>query len=681
MLYDGAPPSLLPADIVSNPLYKRVFGSTNFEVTRSNGVYRTARAIGGYFYEFSCVGDGESLAVEEIDQQSNERLELLDPEGEWGRSMPVRLRTMNSHWLCRSRNAIILRCTNFRNHDVNFIVDCSSPAGNASCYRIPPHLRSTDWKYLLEDAEGGGVRLGIQGKLLLPRDGCHLLSVLAKFEPRAFGPEALIHLYLQPDGGLEIELPRFQLEFKVGSSLAQGNIDNGESGVLCQSHRGFVLACAQQLDDTLPELTRYLVLCREGEDTRVLVPRGTVVVEGSATPRVQVRCEREGSESAELEVVCYTLHRRWNQLVAGGVSARLQLACMYAATSTLMPDLRAGMTGSEKAMELVRRCFVNHPLPQDDQHQLVEVLLGLAGSNPALALLCGDLFDSSRRLHFLHSQSPLPVIPSGVAGALADAGTAYRGACPWNGRQRLTAAEEIRMLGGRAPQRRVLDPKHPLEYDLPSCPISAKHVHAAENNLLRTRDTFASRTSADGAISATSSSEVANPYPLSVPREADALTRDMHTELERSWAAHQLSPPPPPPMSPAFFDHLHREFTAKQDVISGMRELVEEFLVKVHVDFGDDVRAVSFHIQRVAGLRPTMTLEDLPPFLWEGERIRAFNPFLSKAASKSVSEAVLSWLRLCVLEDKFERLKRWSISSSSQALLWQELQVEMGLLQ
>lgn len=681
VLYDGAPPSLLPADMVANPLYKRVFGDTNFEVTCSNGCFRTARAVGGHFYQFCLAGDGESLVIEEIDQQCDERLELLHPEGGWGRSIPVRFRTMNSHWLCRSRSIIVLRGKSFRNHDVNFVVDCNSPDGVASCYRIPPHLRSRDWKELLEDARGEGLRLGIRGKLILPREGCHLLSVFAKFEPRAVGPEALIHLYLQPDGGLEIDLTRFQLVFKVDPPSAQGNGETNGSGVLCLSHRGFELACAQQLGDTLPDLTRYLILCREGEDTRVLVPRGTVEGKSSATPRVQIRCRGEASESAELEVFCYTVHGRWNQLVPGGISARLQLASMYAATSTLLPDVRAGMTGSEKAMALVRRCFVNHPLSHDDQHQLLEVLLGLAGSNPALALLCGDLFESSVRLHFLHSQSTQPVMPPGVAGTLADAATAYRGALPWNIRRRLTASEESRILGGRVPGSRALNPTRDLEEcDLQPCPISGKRVQAAEDALLRTRDIFASRSCADGTVAVAPSSEVQSPpYPLQKPRKADALTRDMHGELKLSWGAHQLCPPSPSPKSSTAFHQLHHEFATKYGAVSGMREVVEEFLDDALNGFGGNADEVSTHIQRLVGLRPTSTLEDLPCLCSGGadhaEGIYTFNPFLSKVAWASVSEAAVSWLRLCVLEDKLERLKGWSISSTSQALLWQELQV------
>lgn len=48
VLFDGAPPTLLPADIVQKPQFQRVFGSNNFEVaTTSNGIFRTVRAIGG----------------------------------------------------------------------------------------------------------------------------------------------------------------------------------------------------------------------------------------------------------------------------------------------------------------------------------------------------------------------------------------------------------------------------------------------------------------------------------------------------------------------------------------------------------------------------------------------------------------------------------------------------------
>ena len=52
---------------------------------------------------------------------------------------------------------------------------------------------------------------------------------------------------------------------------------------------------------------------------------------------------------------CYDVHGRFSNLVASDVPARLQLAALYAATSTLLPEPRSRMTGAQMAIELVRQ--------------------------------------------------------------------------------------------------------------------------------------------------------------------------------------------------------------------------------------------------------------------------------------------------------------------------------------
>lgn len=116
VLLDGAPPSRLPFDMLQHPLYLRTFGSSNFEVavTRA-GVRQTLRPIHGCFYDFYwstptaaggvCAGP-KQLVIEEVEQDSGQRLQLLDPGedngcGQWGGQLPVRLRLLHSHWLSR----------------------------------------------------------------------------------------------------------------------------------------------------------------------------------------------------------------------------------------------------------------------------------------------------------------------------------------------------------------------------------------------------------------------------------------------------------------------------------------------------------------------------------------------------------------------------------------------------
>ncbi|CAM9681753.1 unnamed protein product, partial [Ectocarpus sp. 8 AP-2014] len=669
VLYDGAPPGLLPQNIVEDGYYRRLFGAANFEVTMaSNGVFRTTRAISGRFYEFSRAS--HEVVIEEIDECRGERLQLLRHDGAWGEEIPVRLRSMHSQWLCREQQAVVFRSKIFRERGVAFIMQCSDSGGPSSCYRVPPHLSARGGRELLNGVKDN------EGRLVLLPKASKLMSVLAKFEPRATGPNALIHAYLQPSGGLTIELPRFELEFEVDPPSVRQQGEHGGSGIRCLSHRGYQLARTQQLHDTLPGLTRYLVLTGQDGDTRLLVPRGTLRVTETAPSRVQVECPEEDCEAAERKVLNYSMHQRWKQPDAGDLSARLQLAAMFAATGTSLPDTRAGMTGAEKASELVRQCFVNHPLPDGDRDQLLRVL-ELSGENPALALLCGDLLESTAGLHFLHSVTHSFTLPREASTTLEHAEIVYEWESrhlPWNRRRRLAVAEEVRMLGGRVPTK---PQKRSIEHrcvKLPPCPVSAQEVQAAEADVWEMKDCGVE----DEPLAASrgGSNQAVSSYPLNVPHDANTLTKEMHKELRKSWEVNRLVPPRPPPPSPASLERLHQALRVQQIKVSSMEQLVSSFVLRALNTFGADGHAVARHMERFARLLPTAGVVDLPPIVWENERIRQFNPFLTGSACSELIDAVVAWLRLCVLQDKLGRLVTWSSTSESHALMQQELLVK-----
>ena len=59
-----------------------------------------------------------------------------------------------------------------------------------------------------------------------------------------------------------------------------------------------------------------------------------------------------------MQVHRYEVHPRFGHLVASDVLSRLQLAAMYAATSTHLPEPVSKMTGAQMAAELVRQVNV-----------------------------------------------------------------------------------------------------------------------------------------------------------------------------------------------------------------------------------------------------------------------------------------------------------------------------------
>ena len=117
------------------------------------------------------------------------------------------------------------------------------------------------------------------------------------------------------------------------------------------------------------------------------------------------------------EYIVLDVHPRLRELRASSISGRLQLAALYAASvSSTVPDPRAGMSGKELAIQLVRQCFVNTPLSEYDVNLCCNVA-NLCGDVPALFLVCELLLASSQQLSFLHVNSKADGSTSSAAPA------------------------------------------------------------------------------------------------------------------------------------------------------------------------------------------------------------------------------------------------------------------------
>lgn len=111
------------------------------------------------------------------------------------------------------------------------------------------------------------------------------------------------------------------------------------------------------------------------------------------------------------QVFKYSVHGRFGYLTASCTTSRLQLASLYAASSTLLPEPRSQLTGAATAMQLVRHSWSNEPLSTEQQQHLQDISTLGGFLAPALTLLCHDLAASSSQLQHLH----VPETGSGTA--------------------------------------------------------------------------------------------------------------------------------------------------------------------------------------------------------------------------------------------------------------------------
>lgn len=195
----------------------------------------------------------------------------------------------------------------------------------------------------------------------------------------------------------------------------------------------------------------------------------------------------------------YEVHPRFRTLVAPSTPARLQLAALYAATGSLLPEPGSRMTGTQTALLLVRQSWQVKPLAASELAQLRSAAALGGYMCPALRLAAYELEASASQLNELPfsgtgAQEAEPAAAARGSGAkdpalLADWRLAYLQAtqvAPYaNPRALLTHGEELRAVGHHA---RRLAPPPPLWKRLGHYqPIEVSGLsHANRINLIRT---------------------------------------------------------------------------------------------------------------------------------------------------------------------------------------------------
>ena len=687
VLLDGLPPRSLPQDVLAHPLYLRTFGARDFEIVAdSTGALRTIRKLGGCFYEF--VKRQGGLRILEISvgaYGAEDCLELLEADSsgkcEWGADLPVRLRTLHSHWLSREAGVVLVRPITVvavpmggrgpavTSREVSFVISVreewvnSVPAallrvaGSAVCAPVEAHLRGQPWREL--------VRLGARDVLVL-WDGVPVPAV-GKFENAAF-----LHWFMccrplpAQLGGragatvsaqLRVELPRYELHFEVRGGRLH-SLD----------YEGYSLAPCQQLTDTLRGLTRYLVLepgagLNEqhpwAAQVKLMVPVGYVSVSGGARVPLIFGSSACGAKRA---YHTYDVHGRFAEVRARFVEARLYLAALYAACDTGVPEPRSQCTAAEVAMGLVRRSFLNRPLTKGEAEQC-ELVETLTFRTPALHMLCYHLRTTAAQLAFLQGGTCAPVgfTLDEERERMADSVSAYltyvkRGRC--NPRQLLSAVEEVRTIGRATPRVRLVRPMPECAAATALCdpPVGAAFVREKEAALCA----MVKRVPCNAAA--------ASPCPVQRPAGADAdddLARDMHEELRDSWAANELVSAERLSARVGGWGGL---VTALEGMLGDVRARLaemERYVMEAAAGEAAGSSPLAWHVPawrllRAGGRVPLPTMGDLVQTIREPGILRGFNVFvgLSSGDAARLRGGVLTWLQLAVLEDRVLRMGR-----------------------
>ena len=392
-------------------------------------------------------------------------------------------------------------------------------------------------------------------------------------------------------------------------------------------------------------------------DQILLVPSGDIIRVSSQLASVSV--DTSDSPGAHINYHRYEIHPRFQDLQASSKAARLQLAAIYAACSTLVPERTSGMTGAQTAMRLLRQCWSNIPVT-DEEHRHLSKVEELGGHLAAgLRLLAHDLRSSSSEVSFLYADNacvdPPPVLHEGAATCyLQEIQHSHHQAWVSNPKMELSEMEERRLMGGMVSVKKAnLNDEwrrrgrlQCREIDPPS-PECLRLVQDIEGEILQ-------------CITSVPNSEAMSPFPFTEIERETPLADEMHKELVQSWEAFTSCPNYRLALDlPSLQDRVKKW----QEKASSARACLQEYLSQSLILIPSPLEGIGergpviVRMLRAADIAPLPSLRDIASsVLHPASFLRRFNPFLTDASCERFRAGAISWLELCVLEDRLDRI-------------------------
>jgi hypothetical protein len=663
ILVNGVPPCTLPNEVKEHQLFERCFGKyCDFEVTCDRGSKRsflTTRPAHGKYYRFCLVKD--ELKIEELDickgpaSQEN-TLELLDNTKAmtWGASLPSRLQTLYSHWLCRHSERLFLRNPKYKEREVFFMLEQKElkhqedGTSRFDCFKVPLELQNAEQKVLLGKYES------------FDRLVCHETSVvrdvLSKIEN-----EAYIHSFQIESKGecvRRIELPRFGLSFVR------------DNGWRCEQLSGYKLSASQHLKTTFNEFSQYIVLetTERSPDTcfppnqLIVVPFGDVHI-CPTTFSVSVCVSSEGA--AAIRYNKFKIDRRFGRFVAETVASRFQLAALHLGTSSLVPDPFLSMTGEEGAAYIIRQCWTNRALSCAERAAFENLKSLALGTSAIASLLCCEIETTLKQVEFLCGDAISGQLVNGRGvknSKYHDERSSYLKevqTMPCSFRKLLSRNEEERLIGQRS-SKHSLGKHISKEVRLDECPVGRDVV----KDLHTPRFVALPNAGLDRQ-------ESLKEFPLKLPAGASFLRTDVHQELLESWDSHI-------------------QFSSRSEITYTIDSCgLVEWLASVHKvknQLSDYCRCalngyrytkehefdLTQKLLRLANFLPSANEADIAECVLCPENASEFDWTVSVDDRRKIVEAALLWLELCVLEDRLVRVQlaigRGSVLRANQEL-------------
>ena len=494
------------------------------------------------------------------------------------------------------------------------------------------------------------------------------LEILEKFDVRDMIISKALH-----GGSREylVTLHRYSLSFCLKSQEIPTRL-------YCEELNGYFLRSQQYLPGHLRGLRQYIVLeHKNGDSLKVIIPFGTVSIIQDGGVKIDVLDTADGklevSEDTEanLQFFVYSMHPRFDVLTASSIKARMFLAAIYLATTSMPPDIGIGMTGEAKAIELMRQCFINQPMSNIERFCLENVKSLSRCRSSTVFLICRDIEKSCNSCAFLNQCYTTNGISDEISNERdpryddANESTAYLTSLqkPLSSRLHLASSECCQFFRSTESKKCYLSRCIMQQcIDADQCPVTRYEVdciYALMDKLYIVKE----------------SNNSPDDFPLRGQCQT-ALEIEVYGELKKSWKLHckELN------LKPELTNENNMGFllsSAKETTLSLIVKL-ERYLKNVfallpnHQHHMYHAQAISFF--RVVDIVPSATKRDLSAMACSFSKMKEFNSLLSPDAQNIVHSSILLWLELCVLDDKLKYLLSIkTLDSSNMKLFLQEI--------
>lgn len=360
-LVNGLPMGRLPVAITKHAIFKRMFGNTTFEVQPKNSTFSTSSTHRDHTYVFQeNISDGIIVkeynvdAEQSVNVDSTECVRDLIPHTRLSSLVPFLLVENYSHWYNRKRNVIGFRPKVFR--DANFV--------------------TTDGiQYELDLESRRLTHMKTQRPLLDVRSESFkkIVDLLGRLEHPNY-----INVLMEAPLKARIELARMKLSFVIDCS-------NSDSGYDIQSNEysGMRISLQSQNIGTLFGLRFGLVLESMGDEAakgRLLIAPHAKFNVQRTDHHVKVKIAAHDAELRSPPFFVYHIDNQLCTLKANSFAAWFYLAHLHAVTSYPLPDPFTGMTGVERALQILQSGAAWSSAPYD--RESMNTLQSLADLSP-----------------------------------------------------------------------------------------------------------------------------------------------------------------------------------------------------------------------------------------------------------------------------------------------------------